>query len=498
MSAVRSRWAAFGAAVAVSIGAGGVLTTSASVDFGVRTVYVPITPCRLMDTRPPTDNVGPRSTPIGAGEIYEAAARGANGQCSIPSDAVAVEMSVVALDATAASFLTVFPSDVLRPNASNLNWVANQPPTSGSVKATLSAAGMVSFFNLAGSVDLVVDIEGYYADHNFDDRYYTKAQVDTFVGAGGFGPPGATGPRGPVGPSAGPCRTMTAAQIALLRWDQATTACATDDEPRWVAFDGTNLWVTNSTSNTVSRINALTGATTDIAVGLYPFGVVFDGSHVWVANRDSNSLSKVDPITAAVTNVPLGAGAQPYGVVFDGTSIWTNNSSFEMLKVNATTNVVTSGGGISGTGFSLAFDGTNVWVPDQVGNTVKRVNVGTGVVTSVTVGDNPYGVVFDGTNIWVTNGAVSGPTVDTVTKINPLTATVTATLAGFHQPRGAAFDGTWVWVSNYGGSTLTRITPATNAMQEVVVGSTPRAMSFDGVNLWVVLGNDDRLARITP
>ncbi|TPW13995.1 MAG: hypothetical protein FD127_1697, partial [Acidimicrobiaceae bacterium] len=150
MSATRSRWAAIGAAVAVSMGAGGVLTTSASVDFGVRTVLVPITPCRLIDTRRPTDNVGPRATPLGAGEIYEAAVRGANGRCTIPSDAVAVELSIVAVNATAASFLTAFPSDVLRPNASNLNWVANQAPTSGSVKAALSANGHVSFFNLAG------------------------------------------------------------------------------------------------------------------------------------------------------------------------------------------------------------------------------------------------------------------------------------------------------------------------------------------------------------
>ena len=42
----RARWAAIGAAVAVTIGAGGIMSASASIDSGERTVFVPITPCR--------------------------------------------------------------------------------------------------------------------------------------------------------------------------------------------------------------------------------------------------------------------------------------------------------------------------------------------------------------------------------------------------------------------------------------------------------------------
>ena len=48
----RSRWAAIGAAVAVSLGTGGLLTASATVSEGERAIFVPITPCRLLDTRP--------------------------------------------------------------------------------------------------------------------------------------------------------------------------------------------------------------------------------------------------------------------------------------------------------------------------------------------------------------------------------------------------------------------------------------------------------------
>ena len=154
-------------------------STAATVSTGVRTTYVPISPCRLMDTRPGSANIGPRSTPLTAGETYTASARGTNGMCNIPDGAVAVAMNVTVVNPTSASFLTVFPSDAAQPLASSLNWVAGQAPTPNAVTTPLSvAAGKVSLFNNAGSVDVIADVVGYFEDHNFDDRYYTKAQVD--------------------------------------------------------------------------------------------------------------------------------------------------------------------------------------------------------------------------------------------------------------------------------------------------------------------------------
>ncbi len=60
----RSRWAAVGAAVAVTLGAGGIGLVSATSPADA-VAYVPITPCRVADTRPQADfNTGPRNTPI--------------------------------------------------------------------------------------------------------------------------------------------------------------------------------------------------------------------------------------------------------------------------------------------------------------------------------------------------------------------------------------------------------------------------------------------------
>src|SRR3954469_2094765 len=89
------------------------------------TPFVPIAPCRLADTRAdPTLNVGPRKAPLGANETYVVQVTGTNGNCTIPAVATGVAMNVTAVSPTVGSFMTIFPSDVARPLASNLNYQA--------------------------------------------------------------------------------------------------------------------------------------------------------------------------------------------------------------------------------------------------------------------------------------------------------------------------------------------------------------------------------------
>ena len=178
-SATRSRWAAIGAAVAVTVGSGGLMTASADIGTGDRPVFVSITPCRVADTRPGTDNVGPRSTPLGAAETYSFMVRGTNGNCTIPADALGVAVNVAAVFPTANSFFTLFPADAAtRPLSANLNFVSGQPPVSNSASIRLSADGRMSIFNLAGTVHFTLDITGYYVGHHHDDRYFTKTELD--------------------------------------------------------------------------------------------------------------------------------------------------------------------------------------------------------------------------------------------------------------------------------------------------------------------------------
>lgn len=139
--------------------------------------YVPIAPCRLMDTRPGVENVGPRATPIDGGETYTQQVTGANGECTIPTTASAVALNVTALNGTARSFLTLFP-DGEPPQASNLNWVAGQPPSPNKVDVKLAGDGSVKLFNAFGSVNVIADVTGYYTDSTITDLETRLAAVE--------------------------------------------------------------------------------------------------------------------------------------------------------------------------------------------------------------------------------------------------------------------------------------------------------------------------------
>jgi DNA-binding beta-propeller fold protein YncE len=61
--------------------------------------------------------------------------------------------------------------------------------------------------------------------------------------------------------------------------------------PIGVAFDGANVWVTNTSGVTKLRASDGTHVGT-FPVGTVPVGVAFDGANVWVTNYFSNTVSK--------------------------------------------------------------------------------------------------------------------------------------------------------------------------------------------------------------
>lgn len=171
-------WFAAGAAVALVLAAVFV-GRSANADPGAdETTFVPITPCRLFDTRPAPNTVGQRSSPIGAGDTHTQEVHGENGDCEIPTSATAIALNVTAINATATSFLTIYPTDADLPLAANLNYTAGAPPTPNKVDVKLSADGRINIYNEAGTVNVAADVAGYYTNSGIQDL---QAQIDALA-----------------------------------------------------------------------------------------------------------------------------------------------------------------------------------------------------------------------------------------------------------------------------------------------------------------------------
>lgn len=181
----RTRWAAIGAAIAISLGAGGAGLLQATSPSGA-SAFVPITPCRLFDTRPESQ-VGDRGAPMGANDTFVVGSHGDQGNCdgaaALPSTARGLVLNVTAVGASAATFLTFWPAGEDRPTASSLNPAPGQPPTPNAVTVDLGVDGEFAVYNRFGQVHLVADVVGYYTDHHHDDRYFTKQQTTDLIGA---------------------------------------------------------------------------------------------------------------------------------------------------------------------------------------------------------------------------------------------------------------------------------------------------------------------------
>ncbi|MDW3216669.1 MAG: hypothetical protein R8G01_21940 [Ilumatobacteraceae bacterium] len=168
---LRSKWAAVGAAVAVTLGAGGIGITHATTSSGEMPIYIPIEPCRLADTR--TDfQVGSRGTPLGADETYTLDGQGSVGNCNLPNGTTALSLNVTALDASAPTFVSLFPAGASLPVASHLNPLPGQGPTPNAVNVDLNGGGEFSIYNLAGTVNVIIDVVGV-----FDDHEHTGADI---------------------------------------------------------------------------------------------------------------------------------------------------------------------------------------------------------------------------------------------------------------------------------------------------------------------------------
>ncbi len=182
MSMIRTRWAAVGAAVAITLGAGGIGLVDATSPSGA-SAYVPINPCRLADIRPNT---------IGAGGSMTFEGWGTTGACTLPTGTTGLALNVTAVGATQQTNLRFHPTGTAVPATANLNPTPGAPPTPNAVDVTLNAAnGRFDVYNRFGNVAVVIDVMGYYTDHDHDDRYYTQAQVENLV-FGGTIPSGVT------------------------------------------------------------------------------------------------------------------------------------------------------------------------------------------------------------------------------------------------------------------------------------------------------------------
>ena len=413
----RPRFARVGIAgllAVATVTAVGVLHSVSASGTDIPSSFVPIVPCRLADTRSAAP-IGPRTTPIGASESVTFQVTGSNGGCVIPATANGIASNVTSVNPTSRSYLTVFPADDALPLASNLNWTSTSSSTPNQVTVKLSATGAIKTFNNAGTIDIIIDIVGYY-------------QPSTSGPSGPAGPVGAAGPAGTVGPI-GPVGPIGAAGVPAV--DPAQVV--------WVAKAGTGTFAT-----VTAALNSITDNTANkryvikIAPGTYiePAGIDLKDYVDIEGSGQTNTIITADSTAGLATTVratgPLNAEIRNLAITNTGGS----SANAVGLRVTATT----PNGALRITDITVDASGsTNTNFGTYVENAAPDI---TGLTTTGTGGASARAYTNNNSSPTMTNITATATAADQAIAVQNdtsspamtnITATATATATQFGQ-----------------------------------------------------------------
>ncbi|HXO21584.1 MAG TPA: DUF1800 family protein [Thermoanaerobaculia bacterium] len=139
--------------------------------------FFTVTPCRAVDTRNAVDPTGPWGGPaLGPNSVR---AFDLAGRCGVSTGATAISVNVTIVGPTTAGFLSFYPAGMPRPVVSTINYSPGQVRANNAVLSLGADGGVTCAAALAsGSVHLLIDVNGYFADPGLDRTVVAPAVLN--------------------------------------------------------------------------------------------------------------------------------------------------------------------------------------------------------------------------------------------------------------------------------------------------------------------------------
>jgi YVTN family beta-propeller protein len=294
--------------------------------------------------------------------------------------------------------------------------------------------------------------------------------------------------------------------------------------PTRVAYGRDGVWVISQHDKTVTRIDPKTRtALRTIPVGGTPIDVAVAENAVWLLAYDSLSggparIVRIDPgLNDVLRTIPLGRGPFGFGTIGGGSlavaagTVWVVNfyPQLAVSRIDSAANRVTatfSVGGLS-LGFNsgtaggvpgasgVAIGEGSVWLSSDIG--ITPINARSNAVTpTIRLGVAiPTALAFGEGAIWVAARPAfrccPPETVGTgtLTRIDPATDSVEATIPIGGQPAGVAVGEGAIWIADPGTRSVVRVDPKTNrVVKRIRLGARPRGIAVGGGFVWVSAG----------
>ncbi len=268
--------------------------------------------------------------------------------------------------------------------------------------------------------------------------------------------------------------------------------------PDWLAIDE-QTWVSNSPSNSVSRLDPRTDTVAaTIAVGKEPgSGLAAGFGSLWVPNCGDSTLSRIDLTSGDVTaTFPMTFADSEGGIAAGAGSVWVlTDARGTLARIDPATNAVSAEIRVATGSCTVAYGAEFVFVTSTKESLLTRVDPRTNdVVGTVKVGPSPRFLAIGEGSVWTLNQGDGS-----ISRVDLATNTVVATIeAGIPGGGGeiAVGEGS-VWATSF-GYPITRIDPRTNTVVQQFFGPGGDAIRVGLGSVWLSNLSAGNVWRIDP
>jgi virginiamycin B lyase len=268
--------------------------------------------------------------------------------------------------------------------------------------------------------------------------------------------------------------------------------------PDWMALTADSVWVTSSSTNSVTRLDAVANkAGESVTIAKPCSGLAAGFGSLWVPSCADHNLVRVDLKTRRIVARIAGGPADSEGGITTGAgSVWMVTSRNGVLaRIDPTTNSIVARIKIPPNSYTAAFADGSVWITSTGKGLLARVDATTNKLVATTrVGSAPRFMTTGAGSVWTLNqgdGTISR--VDT--KSGKLTATIDAGLSG--QGGEIAYGEGSIWATLF-GFPITRIDPATNKVTQQWTGKGGDSIRAGLGSVWLTDINHGVVWRIDP
>jgi YVTN family beta-propeller protein len=258
--------------------------------------------------------------------------------------------------------------------------------------------------------------------------------------------------------------------------------------PGPIAFAGRSLWVGNEDDRTLTEIDVATrrrGATVPLQ-GATPTGIAVGAGSVWVAHGRLGTVSQVNPQFKNIEHTFVVGVHNGGGIAFGAGAVWTvwGDSSVVRIPPGGGKTVRASVAGERPVGVAAGGEPAYVWVANGR-STVYRYNPETfmeGRLDQANVGPRPSAIALGFGSVWVTDQEN-----DKLYRLDDRGLS-TETIDVGRGPTAVAIGEGAVWVANGGDGTVTKVDPGTDdVVATIKTGNYPAGIAAGGGAVWVTV-----------